>query len=358
VRRRTWALGGVGVLIVATAVGGVVAASGASAAPAPEAPVTTAPVERGDLADLVSLDGILTYGARPDGSPYAVVNQARGTFTELPDAGAEIDCGGLLYRVDDHPVLMLCGAVPAYRDLRRGAAGNDVRQLNQNLHALGYGTDPGDEHFTARTQRGLEGLQRDRGAPVTGGLDVGAVVVLPDRVRIAQVVGQLGGAAQSGAPVAQATSGTLEVQVGLAASQRDAVAVGDAARITLPGNVSETGRVDRLGTVAQLPDGQDARSGEATVPARIGLDHPERAGGLDQAPVRVDITTAGVRDVLSVPVTALVGRSGGGFAVEVVRDGGRRELVAVTLGLVDATAGRVQVEGGLAAGDAVVVPAL
>ena len=49
----------------------------------------------------------------------------------------------------------------------------------------------------------------------------------------------------------------------------------------------------------------------------------------------MDITTKGVESALSVPVTALVGKSGGGFAVEVVRAGGRRELVAVKLGLFD-----------------------
>ncbi len=63
-----------------------------------------------------------------------------------------------------------------------------------------------------------------------------------------------------------------------------------------------------------------------------------------------------MQDALSVPVTALVGRSGGGFAVEVVRADGRRELVAVPLGLFDTAAGRVQVEGELAAGERVVVP--
>ena len=62
----------------------------------------------------------------------------------------------------------------------------------------------------------------------------------------------------------------------------------------------------------------------------------------------MDITTKGVENALSVPVTALVGKSGGGFAVEVVRDGGRRELVAVKLGLFDTAGGRVQVEGDLA----------
>ena len=70
----------------------------------------------------------------------------------------------------------------------------------------------------------------------------------------------------------------------------------------------------------------------------------------------MDITTKGVQRALSVPVTALVGKSGGGFAVEVVRDGGRRELVAVQLGLFDTAGGRVQVEGELGEGDDVVVP--
>ena len=93
------------------------------------------------------------------------------------------------------------------------------------------------------------------------------------------------------------------------------------------------------------------------IPTFISLDDPAAAGGLDQAPVEVDITTKGVQDALSVPVTALVGRSGGGFAVEVVRAGRRRELVAVRLGLFDTGGGRVQVEGGLRQGEAVVVPA-
>jgi len=58
------------------------------------------------------------------------------------------------------------------------------------------------------------------------------------------------------------------------------------------------------------------------------------------------------------PVTAIVGKSGGGFAVEVVRDGERRELVAVKLGLFDTTGARVQVDGDLREGDRVVVPSL
>ena len=204
-------------------------------------------------------------------------------------------------------------------------------------------------------------LQSTLGEDQTGSLDLGQAVFLPESVRIATVTGELGGSAQPGAQVAQATSDTLEVQVALDPSQQGEVKKGDPAQITLPGNTSVTGKVDRLGRVAQIPAGQDnagqnSNAGDATIPAYISLDDPETARGLDEAPVQVEITTRGVESALSVPVTALVGKSGGGFAVEVVRAGGRRELVAVQLGLFDTAGGRVQVEGDLHEGDQVVVP--
>jgi peptidoglycan hydrolase-like protein with peptidoglycan-binding domain len=343
---------------------GVVAVSGgdhpAAAAPAPAS--NTEKVEQGELSALVSGAGTLTYRARSDGSPYAVVNQAGGVYTQLPDAGNKVSCGGVLYRVDNRPVVLLCGAVPVYRALHVGVTGPDVRQLNRNLHRLGYDNDahvridPGDSAFTSETEQALRVLQRKKGVGVTGGLATGDAVFLPEAVRIAKVTGQVGGSAGPGAPVLSATSDTLQVQVNLDASQQGAVKKGDRVQITLPGNTAVTGRVAGFGRVAQAEQGSQAAA--ATIPTFISLDDPAKADGLDQAPVQVDITTKGVENALSVPVTALVGKSGGGFAVEVVRAGGRRELVAVKLGLFDTGGGRVQVEGDLRAGDSVVVPSI
>jgi peptidoglycan hydrolase-like protein with peptidoglycan-binding domain len=362
--RKTWVLAGAAVLVAVTATGGVVVMSSAKQATpaAQEPPPNTMKVEKGKLSAMVSLYGTLTYRARSDGSPYSVINQARGTYTKLPDDGDKVVCGDVFYRVDDHPVLLLCGAVPAYRDLYTSEKGNDVRQLNQNLHKLGYDAgvaiDPDDNVFTSKTQKALELLQYDKGFDVTGELDIDAAVFLPESVRVAKVTGELGGSAQPGAQVLYATSSTLEVQVALEASQQGEVKQGDRAQITLPGNKSVTGKVDRFGSVAHVPAGKNDNAGAATIPAYISLDDPEKASGLDEAPVQVEITTAGVENALSVPVTAIVGKSGGGFAVEVVRADGRRELVAVKLGLFDAANGRVEVEGGLREGDQVVVPSL
>jgi hypothetical protein len=355
-------LAGAAVLIAVTAIGGVVAISGAEQASpaAQEPPANTATVERGELSDMFSQYGILTYRARSDGSPYAVINRSRGIYTKLPDAGDNVDCGAVLYRVNDHPVLVLCGSTPAYRSLSKGDSGPDVAELNANLVRLGYATrsqlDPSSDRFSSETASALEKLQSKLGEDQTGSLKLGQAVLLPESVRIAEVTGEPGGSAQPGAQVLYATSDTPEVQVNLDPAQQGEVKKGDRAQITLPGNRSVTGKVDRLGRVAQVPAGQD-NAGGATIPAYISLDDPTKARGLDRAPVQVEITTRGVENALNVPVTAIVGRSGGGFAVEVVRADGRRELVAVKLGLFDTAGGRVQVvQGDLRQGDQVVVP--
>lgn len=361
-RRKAWALAGVGVL-AATAAGGVAVTSGstgAAAAASPQ-PTSTAKVERGTLSAAVSLDGTLTYRARPDGSPYALINRAGGTYTGLPDVGDRIGCGEVLYRVDDHPVLLLCGTIPAYRDLHAGDEGRDVRQLNRNLHRLGYDRAagatiaPDDDRFGWRTTAALARLHRAKGVGGSGRLDVADAVVLPRAVRIAKVSAPLGGSARPGAPVAQASSDALEVQVSLAGSQQGEVRRGDRAQVTLPGNRPAAGRVDRIGRVARTA-GKDDAAGEATIPVFLRLDDPTKARGLDAAPVEVEVTTKGVENALSVPVTALVGKAGGGFAVELVRPGGVRALVGVRLGLFDTTGGRVAITGGIREGDAVAVP--
>jgi peptidoglycan hydrolase-like protein with peptidoglycan-binding domain len=354
--RRAWVAAAVAVP-AAVSVGAVVVLSGSTqASPGTGVrPANTAKVVRGTLADMVSADGTLTYRARPDGSPYVVINRASGTYTKLPGEGAKVGCGDVLYRVDNDPVLLLCGAVPAYRGLRVGDAGKDVRQLNRTLHRLGYHADPRDRAFTGATERALARLQRRRGLHATGALAARDALFLPAPVRIAKVTGALGGSARPGAPVLQATSDTPEVQVDLDASQQGVVKRGDRAQVTLPGNRPAAGRVQRLGRVARTA-GKNAA--DATIPAFIGLNDPRKARDLDRAPVQVDITTRGIASALSVPVTAIVGRSGGGYAVEVVRPGGRRELVAVRLGLFDTAGGRVQVAGALRAGDRVVVPSL
>ncbi|MDX6255007.1 MAG: hypothetical protein QOJ11_1341, partial [Frankiales bacterium] len=287
--RRRWALAAAAV-VVAGVCGVVMLSSGKHQTAAARAPAAnTEEVEQGKLSALVSGAGTLTYRARSDGSPYAVVNQAGGVYTQLPEAGDKVGCGGVLYRVDNRPVLLLCGTVPTYRALRVGGRGPDIRQLNRNLHRLGYDTDahvridPGDNAFTSKTEQALRVLQRKKGVGVTGELATDDAVFLPEAVRIAKVTGQLGAPARPGAPVLTATSDKLHVRVDLDASQQGEVKKGDRVQITLPGNTPVTGRVASFGRIAQAEQGSQAA--DATIPTFINLDDPAKAAGLDQAPV-------------------------------------------------------------------------
>jgi len=318
---------------------GLLAACGSPGGPEPAATAgpATAAVRQGSLNGQVSQNGTLSYAAQADGSDYPVVNQAAGVYTKLPAVGQVINCGQVLYWVGDDPVRLLCGSRPFYRDLAEGDDGWDVAILNKNL---GIG---GDE-FTWKTASKLSDLS-DKTV-----LKVRDAIVLPGPIRIAGVAAQLGGRAVPGSPLGTAVTTRREVVVQLNASQQSQVKVGNKAQITLPDNRVTGGRVGRIGTVATA-----SKDGSATVPVYLTLDKPQDAGTLDAAPVRVQITTAGVKNALIVPVTSLIG-AGTGYAVERVTAAGGRETVPVKLGLFDDAAGMVQVTGALAAGDRVVVP--
>lgn len=365
-RSRRKVIGGGVVLAVVAAVGVAVAVTGSSGddggTEATTGGTSLVAVQQGPLSSQVSQSGTLAYAGGAGGDPYPVVNQAKGTYTRLPAAGAQVDCGETLYKVDQKPVILICGTTPAYRDLAVGDDGRDVRALNRTLvdggHAEGSGLDAGSGHFGWATAAALEKLQDERGADVTGRLDLGRAVILPGPLRIAKVAARNGTGAAPGRPIMEASSNRREVVVKLDPSQQSEVEKGDSAQITLPDNRTTPGVVSRIGTVATSSgsSGKDD-SAPATLPIHVTLKHPKDAGTLDRAPVQVEITTDGVENALSVPVTALIGRAGGGYEVEVAAaDGGPTRFVPVTLGLFDHANGRVQVSGALTAGDRVVVP--
>jgi hypothetical protein len=377
-------LAGAAVLAVAIATGGgIVMSSGKQATSAAQkTPSNTVKVEKRELSAMVSLSGTLTYGAAPDGSPYSVINQASGTYTELPVPGQEISQGQVLYRVNDSPVVLLYGSTPTYRTLSAGSSGADVAELNADLVALGYATSsqlsPTSASFGSATTAALESLQADLGVNQNGTLALGQAVVEPNAVRVSSLSAQLGGSTVTGQTVMQGSSTTRQVQVAVAASQQTDVAVGDTVTITLPDNQTTPGVVSSVGTVATCPpnpgssgsSSSSATSGTATcssgssgssttptITVDVTPSDPSATGTWDQAPVQVTITTASVPNALVVPVTALLARSSSTYAVEVVHPGGTHLLVSVSLGLFDDADGLVQVTSpGLAAGQEVVVP--
>ena len=325
------------------------AAAAASAAPSGAA-TETAAIEKRTMAETADLDGTLGY----DGD-LTVVSGSAGTLTWLPSPGTIIKRGGRLFELDGRrrPLLFL-GTRPLWRTLDADVGdGHDVKEIEQNLKALGYAPSgmTVDQHWDAKTTLAVKRWQKATHQDRDGVIELGDVIVLPEALRVRETTAALGSMVGPGGPILAATGVTKVVTVDLDATKRDRLTVGAAVSITLPDDTEISGKVRSVGRVATVDD----QGGSATLPVTIALDDATAAAGLDQAPVTVHVTIESHPDVLAVPVDALVALLEGGYAVEVVDDSGARRYVGVTLGLFDAN--RVEISGaGLKAGDHVVVP--
>ncbi len=195
-RRRRRLAAVVAVITVAAAAAAIVLASSGSAAhhtsntgvPPGE---TTSTVTRRTLSESSTVDGTLGYGSKLE-----VFDRLGGTFTWLPSVGAQIGRGGTLFRIDNTPVVLMYGSLPAYRALKKGVSdGPDVAELNENLIDLGY--DPygaiGDlEAFGEATAAAVKRWQEAEGLKHTGVVELGRVVFAPSARRITEVHVSLG----------------------------------------------------------------------------------------------------------------------------------------------------------------------
>ena len=343
IRLRWLLLGAAGVAAAVVVV--VIASSGGSNSSTGSAPPATATVERRDLVDRQDVSGALEYA---DDSTLA--GKVQGTLTWLPTAGHVVGRGGTLYRVDEDPVVLMYGSVPAWRALSAGVSdGPDVLELERNLAALGY--DPGtvDDHFSSSTTSAVKDWQDDLGLSETGVVDLGRVVFSDGPQRIGEVTAHLGG--QATGPLMSVSSTRHIATAKVDAASQTLVHKGDRVLVTLPSGQEVSGRISDVSRVAETS--QSASSGY-TISIEVSFGSKVHLPALDQAPVTVKIASESKKNALSVPVTALVAQPGGGYSVEVVNNG-RRFYVPVETGIF--AGGYVEISGsGLAPGVKVVVP--
>jgi hypothetical protein len=275
---------------------------------------------------------------------------ANGTITALPAVGTIVERGGTVAEVDGRAITLWYGQRPFWRALGREAAtGADVRQLEENLVALGFGSGlTVDDELTSRTVTVIKAWQKASGREQTGVVELGDVVVQTGAVRVAGQPSQLGAPAGGGA---LSVTGTQRiVAIDLDASRQSLLGAGDVVKVVLPDGSTADATVYSVGTVAEVPaNGQ----GNPTIAVVVVINDPARSGQIDSAPVTVRVTTTAATGVLAVPVRALLALSEGGYAVERVQ-GASRSLVGVELG--SFADGFVEVTTGLSEGDVVTVP--
>lgn len=322
-------------MVVLAAVAGLVALLTWPTSSTPAAatgPAKTGQVTRATLADTKTLDGTLGYG-----TSTPVTNRLNGTITALAAEGATVKRGGTLYKVDDQPVVLLQGSLPAYRVLRTGVEGADVKQFEQNLKALGYTGFTVDDTFSSSTASAVRKWQKKLGLPETGMVEPGRIAYAAGAVRVDAREVAVGDAAQPGQSVLKLTGVDRVVTVKLDVADQRLAVTGAAVKLTLPDGAVKDGKINAIRTVVE--SGNNGGSSTTKIEVTVGL---APVTGFDAASVDVAFTASVREKVLTVPVAALLALREGGYGIEVITSTGTH-TIAVTTGLF--SGGRVEISG-------------
>jgi membrane fusion protein, multidrug efflux system len=269
-------------------------------------------------------------------------------LTGILDVGATAGRGTVLYTANEEPVVAMIGDLPAWRTLEQGVDdGADVRQLEENLAALGYGEDLDvDESFTADTAMAVEAWETDLGrATPDGVVTLGEVVFLTEPGDVLGHDASVGDTLEAGSPV-----------MTIGSEQRTVVADVDATSAGgwTPGSTVDLEWAD--GTTSQgtvVGTGRDVTDGEVELTVAIGGDDAGTGQRRSGAEATVSLVDARRDGVLAVPVAAIVDDSGS-TAVRVAQPDGPDHVVPVQTGLV--ADGWIEVTAGLDSGEEIRLP--
>jgi hypothetical protein len=164
----------------------------------------------------------------------------------------------------------------------------------------------------------------------------GQVVIVDGPGRINALVAEPGAPAEG--PVLEVTSTTRVVILPTTAADADSMKPGTGVTIRLPDAKEIPGKVTTVSRAVSAPDDTGADK-PPKVTVTITPDHAEDVASLDSGSVQVRLTTAARKNVLAVPVGALVALREGGYALQ-HPDG---SLVAATTGIF--AGGLVEISG-------------
>jgi peptidoglycan hydrolase-like protein with peptidoglycan-binding domain len=311
----------------------------------PTLPAETAEITKETLVDRSDHDGTLGHG-----DTTTISARAAGTVTTLPAAGATVSRGKSIYRIDNKPVTLLYGALPAYRTLSPGVTGADVKQFEKNLWALGYRGFTVDTKYSSSTATAVKEWQDDLGLTETGRVETSQIVYATSPVRVDSRTAQVGAVVQPGSEILDVTGTARVATVQLDVDDQRLARMGAAVKVTMPDGSVANGKITGVeSTVIPATQQEDAQT---KIVVTIGFAGAPKA--MDDSSVTASFVASERPDVLTVPVAALLALAEGGYGIQVV-DGVTTRIVAVQTGLF--ADGKVEVSGdGLTAGMKVGMP--
>ncbi|WP_369383744.1 peptidoglycan-binding protein [Streptomyces sp. cg36] len=301
-------------------------------------PPATAEVVRTDLAQSKTVDGRFDFAQR-----RPVKAAVEGTVTVAARPGHTVRRGQALYELNDKPVTLLYGQVPAFRAMKPGDRGTDVLQLERNLRDMGFGGGLYvDVRYDSATEAAVKRWQKFLKREPTGRVEKGDVVFQPREVKVVAADAALADQVGPDKPVLTVASTKPVVRARLDQGDTALAVQGGRVEITLPDGRTEPGKV--TGTVAEQGSEAGSGPGNAGITVEVTLDSGARAVRDEEsrATVSVRFVSESRKGVLAVPVEAVVPLRGanGGYGLQVV-SGDTSTVVPVTTGMT--ADGRIEV---------------
>ena len=207
------------------------------------------------------------------------------------------------------------------------------------------------ERFDKDMEESIKRMQTELGLIVTGTLDIGDVLFLSGTTLVessvnfpvigSEILGNnnllsltplevIDSKIVTNEKVTTTSRSSQVIETSIEVSDQDLIWIGAEVRIELPDEDIILGKVQNIGSVAIIPQGNQTGDPyfEVTIISQSDKDLHQWTG----APVTVSITKEIAKNVLSVPVSALLALLGGGYGLEVIADGTTR-LIPVGVGI-------------------------
>lgn len=254
--------------------------------------------------------------------------------TMIPAEGTELAEGAVALEVAGRPVFLLAGELPVYRDLRPGAYGEDVLQLEQALVRLGL-IGLADERWTNETGAAVQALYARAGhvANATSKTDQAALDSAREQVRFANQSLQDANAALNssgggGSSLVEAQNSVADANAALQVALTDRVAAVGAAQGQL--TVAQSARQDLIDSGTATPTELAAADAAVT----------DAQNNLAAVQVQQDASVAAAQRAVTLANARLAEAQNPGDRTSLVRarDDARRQLS-------DATSALTEIEG-------------
>lgn len=271
----------------------------------------------------------------------SLTNLAVGVVTEVDvKPGDTVSKPRRVYRVNERPVFLAAGTVPAFRDISSTTRGRDVAEVQRMLNELGFAAGPPDGRGSARLTAAIKRWQRTAGFPIDGVIRLGDVIfapTLPTRLALSAPTAdgqdtqtgsstptlRTGVRLQGGEAVFERLSSDPQVTVTTAKDQAAQFPVGTSVTARF-GTRSWRGRIDRVEVVSdQLVLSLTNQKGKA-----ICRPHCSDLAVDGSSVLYADIETVKAATGLSLPAAAIQTKADG-TAFVVTADGAERPVTVI-----------------------------